>query len=216
MSTPRTRPLITRLDRWPAEPDELAVLPACWQGLSSRAGGAAEQGYAIWPERRGRHRQRHHLKQLLSWTSEEISKAVGKAAKKGEFGEFGEPVRVRTEGGYIDYTDKWPAGVGSGEATQHMLQYVNKTPEIRAAFNNNPYIAERAMAKLERDEAWASKWGATRPDIQNARRILSEGPGGIDRLEAALKKGAIALPVLGAILAGGTALLKQGGDHEGL
>jgi hypothetical protein len=149
-------------------------------------------------------------------TSEETGKAVGKAIKKAEFSEFGEPVRVRTEGGYIDYTDKWPAGVGSGEATTHMLQYVNKTPEIRAAFNNNPYIAERALAKLERDDAWASKWGATRPDIQNARRILSEGPGGIDRLEATLKKGAIALPVFGAILAGGTALLKQGGDHEGL
>jgi hypothetical protein len=150
-------------------------------------------------------------------TSAEIGNTVGKAVKKGEFGEFGEPVRVRTEGGYIDYTDKWPAGVGSGEATTHMLQYVNKTPEIRAAFNNNPYIAERALAKLERDAAWASKWGAPRQDIQNARRILGEGPGGIDRLEAALKQGAIALPVFGAILAGGTALLKQGAsDHEGL
>lgn len=135
--------------------------------------------------------------------------AMGKAVKAGDFKEFGEAARVRTEGGYIDYTDKWPQGVGSGAATRHMLEQVTKTPELRAAFNNNPYIAERALAKLDRDEAWASKWGLTRPDVQNARRILGEGPGGIDRLEAALKKGAIALPVLAALYAGGF-----GGQHD--
>jgi hypothetical protein len=146
--------------------------------------------------------------------SEAQGKALGKGLKQGEFDQFGSPYRVRSEGGYIDYTDKWPAGVGSGEATRHMLDYVNKTPEIRAAFNNNPYIAERSLAKLQRDEAWASKWGAPREDIQNARRILGEGPGGIDRLEAALKKGTIALPVLAAMYAAGTAELKKG--REGL
>ena len=144
--------------------------------------------------------------------SEAQAQALGKDIKGGGFKSFGEPTRVRTEGGYIDYTDKWPAGVGSGEATRHMLGYVNKTPELRAAFNNNPYLAERAAAKLSRDEAWASKWGATREDIQNARRIISEGPGAIDRLEAALKKGTIALPVLAAIYAGGSAELKRRGE----
>jgi hypothetical protein len=72
------------------------------------------------------------------------------------------------------------------------------------------------MARLQRDEAWASKWGAPREDIQNARRILSQGPGGIDRLEAALKKGSIALPVVAAIYAAGAAELKKGAEREGL
>ena len=142
----------------------------------------------------------------------EQGKQLGKGLQQGQFDSFGEPARVRTEGGYINYTDKWPAGVGSGEATRHMLDYVTKTPELRAAFNNNPYIAERALARLDRDKAWADKWGAPREDIQNARRIIAEGPGGIDRLEAALKKGTIALPVVGALLAGGVAQLKQDGQ----
>jgi hypothetical protein len=147
-------------------------------------------------------------------TTEAQAAAMGKDVKAGGFRPFGEPTRVRTEGGYVDYTDKWPAGVGSGEATRHMLDYVTKTPELRAAFNNNPYIAERALAKLERDKTWASKWGAPREDIQNARRILGQGPGGIDRLEAALKKGSIALPVVAAIYAAGSAELK-GAGREG-
>jgi hypothetical protein len=186
----------------PAAPGELAAL----QGKASQYGlgdvvdtGSGITSTSFYPE-----------------LTAAQGKALTKAEKSGAFDEFGPRNRVRTEGGYIDYTEKWPAGVGSGEATTHMLQYVNKSPEIRAAFNNNPYIADRALAKLERDDAWAAKWGAPREDIQNARRILSEGPGGIDRLEAALKKGAISLPVFGAILAGGTAVLKQGEDHEGL
>jgi hypothetical protein len=133
------------------------------------------------------------------------NKALTKAVRKGEFTEFGEPTRVRTDSGYIDYTDKWPAGVGSGEATRHMLGYVNQTPQLRAAFNNNPMIGEQAAAKLARDDAWAAKWGAPREDIQLARKIISEGPGWVDRLEAAMKAGAILPAVAAAIFAAGSA-----------
>src|SRR4051794_15853161 len=44
---------------------------------------------------------------------------------------------------------------------------------------------------------------ADAPSYQNARRIIAEGPGAIDRLETALNKGVISLPVLAAIFAGG-------------
>jgi len=125
------------------------------------------------------------------------------AVRKGEFGKFGEPHRTRVDAGYIDYAGegKW-LKPGSGEATMKMLEYVNKTPEIRAAFNSNPYIAERALARLERDESWAKQWGAPRKDIQNARRIIAGGPGWVDRLEQALKTGAVSLPAFAALLYG--------------
>jgi hypothetical protein len=133
------------------------------------------------------------------------NKALTSAVRKGEFKDFGETVRARTDSGYIDYTEKWPEGVGSGAATRHMLEYLNKTPELRDAFNRNGYIGERAAAKLARDDAWAAKWGAPREDIQNARKIIASGPGWVDRLEAALKAGAILPAVAAAIYAAAAA-----------
>jgi hypothetical protein len=52
---------------------------------------------------------------------------------------------------------------------------------------------------MTRDHDWIPKWGAPNEDIQNARRIIGEGPGRVDRLEAALKAGAIPLAVAAAI-----------------
>ncbi len=67
--------------------------------------------------------------------------------------------------------------------------------------NENADIPKAALARLERDQ----EWGATREDIQNARKIKGDGKGWVDRLESAMKAGAI-LPALGfAIL----------GDHSG-
>jgi len=129
----------------------------------------------------------------------EGGKEFDKAVRGGEFTQFGEAHRVKVDSGYIDFVEKWKEGVGSGAATRHMLEYVNKTPELRAAFNNNPHIAERALARLERDEDWAKAWGVPREDIQNARRIIGQGKGGIDRLDAALKAGAI-LPAVAAAI----------------
>jgi hypothetical protein len=144
----------------------------------------------------------------------EQNRALTSAVRKGEFTEFGTAQRARTDAGYIDYTDKWPEGVGSGAATRHMLDYLNKTPELRDAFNRNAYIGERAGAKLARDDAWAAKWGAPREDIQNARRIIASGPGWVDRLEAALKAGAILPAVAAAIYAAAAADRGAGDDRS--
>ena len=142
---------------------------------------------------------------------------VGKALRKGEFKEFGQPYRAKIEPGvdtgFIDFVDSWKAGEGSGQATQQLLDYVNKTPQLREALNNNSEIAKNAMNRLLRDDEWASKWGAPRADIQNARRIIAgSNKDWIDQLEAALKKGAISLPALAAIL--GTAAVGQGRDRS--
>jgi hypothetical protein len=126
-------------------------------------------------------------------------------------------VRAKVDSNAIDYSDKWTQGVGSGAATRELLQHLNVTPEIRGALNNNGMIAQKAADRLMRDEQWAAKWGAPREDIQNARRIIGEGPGWIDRLEAALKSGAIALPAVAALIGGAAALQGVSGrsDHEG-
>lgn len=108
--------------------------------------------------------------------------------------------RVKVDGIYQDYVDQWRAGEGSGAATEKLLKDINKTPEIRAALDNNPYLAENALSRLSRDEEWAKKWGSTRADIQTARRIIGDGPGWVGRLESAVKKGALPAILLGAVL----------------
>jgi hypothetical protein len=45
--------------------------------------------------------------------------------------------------------------------------------------------------KVSADAATSSKCGAPHEDIQNARRIIGQGQGWIDRLEQALKNGAV-------------------------
>jgi hypothetical protein len=112
--------------------------------------------------------------------------------------------RVKIDSVYQNFVDEWQQGIGSGAATRKMLDSVNVTPEARSAFNNNPYIPQNALNRLERDEDWKNKWGVTRIDIQNARRIISQGPGWIDRLEKALKSGAVLPAVAGAAILAGT------------
>jgi hypothetical protein len=56
-------------------------------------------------------------------------------------------------------------------------------------------IPKAALTRLERDQDYSRQWGATREDIQNARKIIGEGKGWVDRLESAMKAGAI-LPAL--------------------
>jgi hypothetical protein len=84
---------------------------------------------------------------------------------------------------------------------QELLQHITQTPELRAAMNNNEDIAKGALARLERDQEWAKKWGAAREDIQSARRIIGQGKGWVDRLEAALKNGAL-LPAVAVAIFG--------------
>jgi hypothetical protein len=116
--------------------------------------------------------------------------------------------RVKVDGGYIDYADKWRAGYGSGAVTAELLKHVTATPQIRAAMNANEAVPRKARANLERDAEWLSKMGVTRADIQNAHRIIGEGPGWVDRLEAALKSGVL-LPALAAAV-----IAAAGGDVD--
>jgi hypothetical protein len=107
---------------------------------------------------------------------------------------------VKVDSDLIDYTPKWQQGIGSGAATGEVLSHINALPpQMREAFNNNPLIPQNAMNRMTRDQDWIAKWGAPREDIQNARRVIGEGPGWVDRLEAALKAGAI-LPAVAAAI----------------
>lgn len=122
--------------------------------------------------------------------------------------------RANVEGIYVDYVKEWQKGVGSGAATDKLIGYVTKTPELKAALNNNPYIAQNALARLERDNDYARKLGATRKDIQNARQIIGKGEGWIDRLIAARKRGDLLPSVAGALVAGGAATGAIGSGME--
>ena len=126
-----------------------------------------------------------------------VDEALSKVSPQGSSG----AQRTKVDSNYLGYDDEWKAGVGSGEATKKMLSLVNQTPELRAAFDKNPYLAQNATARLERDAAWQSKWGATREDIQYARRVIGDGPGWVGRLETALKSGGL-LPAVGAAILG--------------
>lgn len=125
----------------------------------------------------------------------------------------GEPMRSNVDSVYADFVDAWKKGEGSGAATKQLLGELNVTPQMRAAFDNNPHIPQNALARLERDNEWQATWGATRKDLQNARRIISEGPGWIGRLESALKSGAI-LPSVFAALVTGAALQQQAPEQQ--
>jgi hypothetical protein len=96
-----------------------------------------------------------------------------------------------------DPRSTWAFAPGGRE----MLSHLNVTPELRAVLNDNADIPKAALARLERDQAYSKQWGATREDIQNARKIIGEGKGWVDRLESAIKAGAI-LPSLGFAILG--------------
>ncbi len=108
------------------------------------------------------------------------------------------PLRAAVDSGYADFTDAWKQGEGSGAATRQLLGQFDGNQQLYDAFNNNPYIPQNAGARLARDEEMGAQFGGVRPDIQNARQILSEGPGGLDRLRAALQAGNVSLPALAA------------------
>lgn len=115
-------------------------------------------------------------------------------------GLFSEAVPAKVDSGYIGFEDAWEKGVGSGAVTSQFMDVLNQLPEgTRKALDANPYAPEGALRLMERDAEWANKVGATREDLQNARRIIGEGPGWISRLEKALKSGAV-LPAVGLAL----------------
>lgn len=100
--------------------------------------------------------------------------------------------RAKVDAGYLGFEDAWKAGEGSGEATRNLLQVLDNVPDgVYKAFNNNEKIAENALRRLQRDEKLSAQYGATRKDIANARKIIGEGKGWIDRLKKSLEAGII-------------------------
>jgi hypothetical protein len=113
---------------------------------------------------------------------------------------FSGPTRSRVDSVYADLKDAWKQGEGSGAVTREVLSKINVTPEARAAFDNNPYIAEKAVGNILRDKAMEAKWGVSRADLTNFRKIIGGGPGWVGRLEEGLKNGALLPAVAGAVL----------------
>jgi hypothetical protein len=115
--------------------------------------------------------------------------------------------RSKVDSGYIDYVPAWQQGYGSGAATDQLLATLDALPpQAREAFNANPLIAQNAGARMARDADYAGEFGPVREDIQNARRVMSEGGAGwADRLRAARQAGvplpAFALSPLGVLAA---------------
>lgn len=111
---------------------------------------------------------------------------------------YPEANKIKVDTVYKDYSKPFQNAPGSGQATQQLLDLFNSAkPEAREAFNNNAHIPQMALNRLSRDEDWAQKWGATGQHFQNARAIIGEGPGWLDRLQEGLKKG-IVLPAIAA------------------
>lgn len=139
----------------------------------------------------------------------EVEGLLGAASPVGA----GAPQRAAVDSGYADLTGEWKQGVGSGAATRKLLAKINQNPQLRAAFDNNADIASNALARMERDAEYAAQFGATRADIQNARKIIGEGgKGWVTRLEKALKEGAL-LPALGAAILG-PAMMRGGSQGD--
>jgi hypothetical protein len=105
------------------------------------------------------------------------------------------PERVGLASGYVGYEDKWAQGQGQGVVTRELQQLLqNKdAPATFAKLDQDNNLRIAAANRLLRDERYSERTGQpVRPDIQNARMIISEG--GFTALFQALKRGAL-LPV---------------------
>jgi len=106
------------------------------------------------------------------------------------------------------------ADQGSGAVTRQYLDAMDALPAgTRKAIDNNPYIAEVALNKLELDESLAARLGGTREDVQNARRIIGEGPGFLGRLRTAVGAGVV-LPAIAAFVVYSPAM-QEGSQKNG-
>ena len=109
--------------------------------------------------------------------------------------------RSKIDAGYLGFEDEWKRPQGSGAVVNKYLEEMDKMPSgTYDAINNNPYIPQVVLNKLERDENYRDQFGLVREDVQNLRRIAGEGPGFIDRLKKAVKAGTIPLPAVVALV----------------
>jgi hypothetical protein len=108
--------------------------------------------------------------------------------------------RSKVDSGYIGYEKAWTQP-GKGGATRKLLRTIDEMPRAaQEALDNNPAVPKAALDRLARDEDWSKRWGATREDIQNLRRLVGEGPGWIRRLRVAVRNGAVLPAAVGAIM----------------
>lgn len=108
---------------------------------------------------------------------------------------YREADRVNISSDYIPMFEL-DEGYGSGAVTGNLLGIMDALPKgTYDSINANPQIPMNAVTRAMRDQDLASSFGGVRGDLQNARRIIGEGPGWIDRLRQAMKDGTIPLPV---------------------
>ena len=128
-------------------------------------------------------------------------------------GVFDDVQRASVSSGYQSMFEMG-ADQGSGAVTRQYLDAMDALPAgTRKAIDNNPYIAEVALNKLELDESLAARLGGTREDVQNARRIIGEGPGFLGRLRAAVGAGVV-LPAIAAFVVYSPAM-QEGSQKNG-
>jgi hypothetical protein len=111
------------------------------------------------------------------------------------------PARVKIDSSYIPILeageDVGQGVAGSGYATDKLLSMANRYP-LAAKKLESGNIQARATRQVDLDEDYAARgFGATREDIQTARRIFSER--GFEGLREARRQG-VALPGIAALL----------------
>ncbi len=106
---------------------------------------------------------------------------------------FNDVERAKVDGGYLGYEGQWERAPGSGAAVNLFLNRIDNLPRATYdALNNNQSVKKAALDRAARDEEWAARWGATREDVQNMRRIIGNAEGGwIDALKRAVRSGAV-------------------------
>jgi len=128
-------------------------------------------------------------------------------------GVFDDVQRASVSSGYQSMFEMG-ADQGSGAVTRQYLDGMDALPAgTRNAIDNNPYLADVALNKLELDESLAARLGGTREDVQNARRIIGEGPGFLGRLRTAVEAGAV-LPAIAAFVVYSPAM-QEGSPNDG-
>lgn len=111
------------------------------------------------------------------------------------------PERVKVDSSYLpilEAGDDPRQGVpGSGYATEQLLELAERYP-VAAGKLESGNIRSRALSQADIDEGYAARgFGATREDIQTARRIFAER--GFEGLREARRQG-IALPGIAALM----------------
>jgi hypothetical protein len=120
--------------------------------------------------------------------------------------------KSKVDSGYIGYEKAWTQP-GKGGATRKLLRKIDDMPRAaQEALDANSAVPKAALDRLERDNAWSKKWGATRQDIQNLRKIVGEGPGWIKRLRLAERRGALLPAAVGALI--GASAMQEANDEQ--